>query len=63
MSTTRQAAIGKPLPSFKASSTQGEISPASLHGKELRVGLTATTTFTAEGSTEVWVDAVRIGTD
>ena len=33
MSTTRQAAIGKPLPSFKASSTQGEISPASLRGK------------------------------
>jgi hypothetical protein len=38
-------------------------STASLHGKELRVGLTATTTFTAEGSAEVWVDAVRIGAD
>lgn len=33
MSPTRQAAIGKPLPPFKASSTQGEISPESLHGK------------------------------
>jgi peroxiredoxin Q/BCP len=33
MSATRQAAIGKPLPLFKASSTQGEISPDSLRGK------------------------------
>jgi hypothetical protein len=36
-------------------------STASKHGKELRVEVTATTTFSAEGSAEVWVDAVRMG--
>ena len=33
MSATRQAAVGKPLPPFKASSTRGEISPESLRDK------------------------------